>query len=178
MSLDPIAVPSLISKIVAHFLDMHRWQKALLTLSVILFGAGGSHELTSYFGATPPATTAPAVRGAPPAPEPTLGERISPYAMRVGASFIAGFILGFALRIFVRITLGILFVGVVIFGLLSHFDMIHVDWSAEKTKYEGSIHKINDEATHMKDVAVSHLPHSGSGLVGAFAGFRRRKLRV
>src|SRR5947208_1233908 len=116
-------------KIIAHFLDMHRWQKALLTLSVALFGTGTAHQMTTYFGATPPVATAPSnVQNQPPAPEPTLGEKLSPWAMRVGASFIAGFLLGFALRVFVRITMTILLVGVIVMVLLSRFNVVNVDF--------------------------------------------------
>jgi uncharacterized membrane protein (Fun14 family) len=178
MTLDPTMVPSLMSKLVNHFLDMHRWQKSLLTLAVIVFGTGTAHQMTTWFGAAQPPTTAPIVQGEPPPPAPTVGDRISPWAMRIGASFILGFIIGFALRIFVRITMTILVVGGILLGLAAHFNWINVDWSAERAKYEHSIHEVNDEATHYKDVLVSHLPHSGSGVIGAFAGFKRRKLRI
>ena len=100
MSLDPIAVPTLLSKLVSHFLDMHRWQKMALTLAVVVFGAGGAHQLTTFFGVTSPATTAPSAMGEPPSPEPTIGDKVSPVALGVGASFIVGFLLGFALRAF------------------------------------------------------------------------------
>ena len=179
MTLDPTIVPSLMSKVVNHFLDMHSWQKAMLTLSVIVFGTGSAHQMATYFGAAPP-TTAPSavVQNQPPAPSPTMSDRISPWLMKVGASFIAGFVLGFALRIFVRITLTILTVGIVILVLLSRFHVMNIDFTSAETKYQDSIHWLEDQGERFKDTAVAHLPHSSSGVFGAFAGFRRRKLRV
>jgi uncharacterized membrane protein (Fun14 family) len=178
MTLDPTEVPTLLSKVVAHFLDLHSWQKGVLTLAVILFGTGGAHQLTTFFGATPPATTAPSVEGQPPAPAPTFGDKVSPWAMGVGGSFVAGFLLGFALRIFVRITMAVVLVGICVMLLLSRFHIVNLDFSQAKTEYSDSVHWVADQAEHVEKSVASHLPHSGSGLFGAFAGFRRRKLRI
>ena len=178
MTLDPIAVPSLLSKVVCHFLDLHAWQKGVLTLSIILFGTGGMHQLTSFFSSTPPAATATSVAGQPPAPEPTMGDKLSPWAMGMGGSFIAGFLLGFALRIFVRITMVVVLGGICIMLLLSRFHIVNVDFSEAKTEYSNSVHWMTDQAEHAEKSVASHLPHSGSGMFGAVAGFRRRKLRI
>jgi len=96
--------------------------------------------------------------------------------MRMGLSLLIGFLLGFALRVFVRITVTLLVLGIGLLMLLSYFHVVNVDFSAEKTKYENTIHWAEDQATRVKDSALSHLPSSGGGALGAFAGFRRRRV--
>ena len=72
----------------------------------------------------------------------------------------------------------LLLLGVVSMMLLSYFNIVNIDLSEARTKYASSIHWVQDQACKLKDVAQSHLPHSGAGAVGAFAGFRRRRLRA
>jgi uncharacterized membrane protein (Fun14 family) len=191
---DPLG-SDLLSKLATHIWHMKRWQRLLFTLSVVLFGAGSAGQITSYFNDPPPTvakTDNPEsqIPGAAPKliderahpiqpvnePEPTFRQKLSPWAMRIGGSFIAGFLLGIALRIFLKITAIALVLGVGLLTLLSYFNVLNIDLTAAKTKYEDSIHWVDDQAHRVKDSVQSHLPSSGSSLLGAFAGFRRKKI--
>ena len=173
--------PDFLSLISTHVFGMHKWQRGLVLLSVLLFGSGSVGQMSSYFGqknqpAVAPIENGKSIPNPPPAPEPTIQQRISPWAMRMGLSLLIGFLIGFALRVFVRITLTLLALGIGLVMLLSYFHVVNVDFSAEQTKYENTIHWAQDQAGRVKDAALSHLPSSGGGALGAFAGFRRRRV--
>src|SRR5437667_797163 len=169
--------PDFLSLISTHVFSMHKWQRGLVLLSVLLFGGGSVGQMSGYFGQKNQPVVAPSDTSKPipnpPAPETTLPQKISPWAMRMGLSLLIGFLLGFALRVFVRITVTLLLLGIGLMMLLSYFHVVNVDFSAEKTKYENTIHWAQDQAGRLKDAALSHLPSSGGGALGAFAGFRR-----
>ena len=182
MTLNPAEIPTRLTKVVWHFLHMHRWQKALLACSMVLFGSGAAHQMMSYIGQpTPPAAVSSdgtvADQSEPPAQKQTMGQKLSPWAMRVGASFIVGFLLGFGLRVFVRTTATILAIGAAILMLLSRFHVMNLDFSKAEVEYKSSIHWAQVQAEHIKDDVVSHLPSSGSAATGVLAGFRRKRLR-
>jgi uncharacterized membrane protein (Fun14 family) len=173
--------PDFLSLISTHVFSMHKWQRGLVLVSVLLFGGGSVGQMSSYFGQKNQPVIAPTANGKsipnpPPAPEPTIQQKISPWAMRMGPSLLIGFLLGFALRVFVRITITLLVLGIGLMMLLSYFHVVNVDFSAEETKYENTLHWAEDQATRVKDSALSHLPSSGGGALGAFAGFRRRRV--
>lgn len=172
--------PDFLSLISTHVFGMHKWQRGLVLLAVLLFGSGSVGQMSSYLGQKNQPVVAPTDSSKPipnpPPPEPTLAQKISPWAMRMGLSLLVGFLLGFALRVFVRITVTLLVLGIGLMMLLSYFHVVNVDFSAEKTKYENTVHWAEDQATRVKDSALSHLPSSGGGALGAFAGFRRRRV--
>jgi uncharacterized membrane protein (Fun14 family) len=104
-------------------------------------------------------------------------DSLSPHATKVGLSVVLGFIVGWFFRAFLKTMafLGILVVG----GLwaLSHFGILNLSdanldalkqHSAEATSW------LQEHATHLKELAISHLPSTGGGAFGAFLGFRRR----
>lgn len=175
----PDTSPDFLSLITSHVFNMHRWQKMFLSISLLLFGTGSAGQITGLLArhATPAAATSVDSQNPPPESSPSLTERLAPWATRVGASFIGGFLLGFALRVFVRVTATLLVVAASIMMLLSYFNVMNLDLTAARTKYETSIHWAQDQAYRLKEAAQSHLPSSGSGTIGAFAGFRRRKSR-
>src|SRR3954452_6456721 len=140
--MDPNIVSNLLPRISTHFFDMHRWQRTLLTLSLLIFGAGATGQITSHFGTVNEQTAA---TDAPPgavkhAPEPTMREWLSPWAMRFGGSMLGGFLIGFALRVFLRITVMLLALGAAIMMGLSYFNVTNVDLTPAKTKYDSAIH--------------------------------------
>jgi uncharacterized membrane protein (Fun14 family) len=172
--------PDFLSLISSHVFSMQRWQRGLVLVSVLLFGSGSVGKMSDYFGQRNQPVVAPADSSkpipSPPPPEPTLQQKLSPWAMRVGLSLLMGFLLGFALRVFVRITITLLVLGAGLMMLLSYFNVLNVDLSSAQTKYNSSIHWAQDQAEKLKDSALGHLPSSGSGVLGAFAGFRRRRV--
>ena len=175
-----IDTPDFLSLISTHVFNMHKWQRGLVLVAVLLFGSGSVGKMSSYLGQKNQPVVAPADANKPipnpPAPEPTLAQKVSPWAMRMGLSLLVGFLIGFALRVFVRITVTLLLLGIGLLMLLSYFHVVNVDLSAEKTKYESTVNWAQDQAYRLKDSALSHLPSSGGGALGAFAGFRRRRI--
>ncbi|HEX3357461.1 MAG TPA: FUN14 domain-containing protein [Tepidisphaeraceae bacterium] len=182
--LDGIVNPTFLTKTIAHLWSMHHWQRGVLAIAVLLFGAGTVGNIKNYFNPqnTPaistatPGTTDPISPAAQP--EPTALQKMSPWAAKVGGSLLGGFILGFALRTFVKITSLLLALGISVFTLLSYFHVMNVDLTSAETKYKNSIEWVDDQAYRLKDVAQSHIPSSGSGVIGAFAGFRRKRAAV
>src|SRR4051812_39369262 len=176
--MDPVVASTLLPKISMHFFNMHRWQRTLLTLSLLIFGAGATGQITGYFGHVNEQTAATDVPRdtVKQAPEPTLRERLSPWATRFGASMLGGFLIGFALRVFIRITVSLIALGAMIMMALSYFNVMNVDLTAAETKYDSGIHWAEDQAYKLKDAAMSHLPSTGGSAFGAFAGFRRKRI--
>ena len=82
----------------------------------------------------------------------------------------------FALRVFVKITLTLLALGAAIMMGLSYFNITNIDLTPAKTKYDSAIHWAKDQGYKLKDSAQSHLPNTGGGALGAFAGFRRKRI--
>jgi uncharacterized membrane protein (Fun14 family) len=180
--------PSPVARLVSNALDLGRWQRRLLMVSLLVFGSGMVSQMTSSHPQSPDAPEASIANSKgflsqsttppPPAPEPTLREKVSPWAMKVGASFMGGFLLGFALRTFLRITATVVALGAALFLGISYFGGKNIDLTEARTKYEGAIHWVEDQAYRLKDSAQAHIPHSGTGLIGAFTGFRRKRGQV
>ncbi len=180
--IDGIVNPTFLTKTVAHLWNMHHWQRGVLAIAVLLFGAGtvgkftgnSNNQNTVAVSTDTPDTTSTSS----PQPKPTAIQAMSPWAMRVGGSMLGGFLLGFALRTFVRITAALLALGLSVFMLLSYFNVMNVDLTSAENKYKSSIEWLDDQANRLENAAKSHLPSSGSGAVGIFAGFRRKRAAV
>lgn len=179
-----------VSKVIANAVNLRGWQKSFLSVAILLFGAGSAGQLMGKIESDSPRVVQnqpdnssgstlvekqPDDTRAPKDTEPTLREKLSPWATRVGLSFMGGFIIGFALRTFLRITAMLLALGATLFLGISYFSGKNVDLTDAKTKYEGAIHWAEDQAYKLKDRAETVLPSSGTGLFGAFAGFRRKR---
>jgi uncharacterized membrane protein (Fun14 family) len=100
--------------------------------------------------------------------------RISPHAMGVGLSVVAGFVVGWLCRAFLKMTVGLVVLGAAVLAALSYFGVLNVDFSAAREHYANAAHWVTDQVGRLKDVVVWHLPSSGGGVVGAWMGFRRR----
>src|SRR5262249_51725884 len=99
--------PDFLSLISTHVFNMHKWQRGLALVAVLLLGGGSVGQMSSYLGKKNQPVVAPADGKPipnPPAPEPSVTQKMSPWAMRMGLSLLVGFLIGFALRVFVRIT--------------------------------------------------------------------------
>src|SRR5262249_54442933 len=137
--------------IVHHVLTMAGWQKSLLTLATIVFGAGlaGQGVGVARHKAPANATTPTAansrgiVTAENPPPEQSAApeqkawyEKLSPKATAVGLTFLVGFIIGWAFRVFVKMMMMISALAIAIFAGLSYFNVMNVDMSKAEQKYE------------------------------------------
>jgi uncharacterized membrane protein (Fun14 family) len=135
--------------------------------------SSGSNGLVANTPAAPTAESSGADSGVRLGP---LG-RISPHAQGVGFSLIVGFIIGWFFRAFLKtMALLMLLVGGGLW-LLSHYNILHVSDSsldAMKEQSGAAVSWLGVQATHFKEMIISHLPSSGGGTFGAFLGLRRR----
>ncbi len=182
----------------SHLSSMPGWHRLVLILgSIMAVGGGVSQIATKTTGMSdaqqqqqqtqqsksvvtnskslvdsPTAEPAPADRQ-PVAEVPLLG-KVSPRAMRIGISVLAGFLLGWLFRAFIRT---VAFFAVAAGGILmalSYFRVINIDFSSARGEYATAMHWLTDQGTRIKDIVIAHLPSTGGGSLGAFLGFRRR----
>ena len=197
MSSDATHAPSRrrpVREFFAHLVEMPRSHKIVLTLASVLVICGlagtitrkAKVETTKAVAKSQSSTpgnsrgfvgsdSAPAPTASEPAPPPpTLSERLSPTAIRSGLGLIGGFIIGWAFRAFLKMMSMITFVIAAIFVGLSYFNVINVDFTAAQTKFKDSSAWVADQASRVKDAAMSHIPGSAASAVGLFLGFRRK----
>ncbi len=102
---------------------------------------------------------------------------LSPHATRIGLSIVLGFVIGWLFRAFLKtMALFAIVVGGTIW-LLAHFDILHLgdaNIDAIREKTAGAASWLGVKGSHLKELAIAHLPSSGGGTLGAFLGLRRR----
>lgn len=108
------------------------------------------------------------------APPSTMISTHSPWMTRIGLSFVGGFILGWAFRVFIKTMAIVTFLGVALLMGLSYFHVVNVDFSAARVKYADSIAWISDQAAKLRDVAVTYLPSTGTSMAGLAVGFKKK----
>src|SRR5262249_30886129 len=109
-----------------------------------------------------------------PPPQKPLYQRLSPNATRIGMTFIVGFLIGWAFRVFLKMMTVIAVLGGAIFFGLSYFNVMNVDFSKVEKKFDTSKGWVTDQAWRLKDAVMSHIPSSGASLAGMLVGFRRK----
>lgn len=119
----------------------------------------------------PPESSNPANSAEPPS---TFIQSQSPWMTQIGLSFVGGFILGWAFRVFIKTMAIVTFLGVALLVGLSYFHVINVDFSAAREKYADSITWITDQAGKLRDVAVTYFPSTGTSMAGLAVGFKKK----
>jgi uncharacterized membrane protein (Fun14 family) len=182
-----------------HLLVMPLWHKAVILLAGLaaLIGTAGQLATSPVVekhvahvtgnDISPPANSRGFASDAPsadrtaatdsPAPSPSLFTSASPHAKRVGLSIVLGFVIGWFFRAFVKtMALLLLVVGGGLW-LLAHFNIFHLsDTNIDelRTRSTTAAGWLTTQASHLKDLAIAHLPSTGGGAFGAFLGIRRR----
>lgn len=96
-----------------------------------------------------------------------------PPLARLGFSFVAGFAIAYALRVFMKITLIVLGgILIVLFGL-QYLGWISVDWSLFERGYDSLAAWVSANAGTFKDFVTGNLPSAGSAVAGIVVGFKR-----
>jgi uncharacterized membrane protein (Fun14 family) len=167
--------------------------RMLLTLALFLAGAGGVGQISTILSqgnsASPTVQTSDQTsagsRGfvsdqsapAASAPEesPTLVQKWSPAATRVGFSFIVGFVVGWVFRAFLKLTSAIAAAGMAIMGALTYFRIINIDMSSAQQQYDSAMHWLTDQSWRAAQAIIAHIPGSASSFAGMFIGFRRKR---
>ena len=182
----------------AHVVTMPGWHKSVLLIGALLAVLGTAGVLAGKMGGTapPPVTSGGAAapsgaskmvddgtsaggsaqRTETKQPAGLLGS-LSPHAMKVGASIVAGFVIGWLFRAFLKtMALVALVAGGIVWGL-SHFGIIDLgSWDASGVKQHSAeaMSWLDAHLSQWKAAAISRLPSTGGGALGAFLGFRRR----
>lgn len=186
----PPAAPGYSKSFLTHLVVMPRFHQSLLGLAMLLAGGGTLGQIAGYFKgpATPTVqttTTAPGgssfvdANEAPTAtpaeaPPQTIGERVAPWATRVGFAYIVGFVVGWAFRAFIKIMSLLTMAGVSIIAGLSYFHILNVDMTTTQQKYESVMHWVTDQGSKAASALMHHFPGSASSFAGMFLGFKRK----
>lgn len=181
------------SHFLTHLRIMPGWHKAVILLGSLLAVMGTVGQIVAKTGGDARvhvttnapgqpsnsngfvnSTDSPNTNAEPPA---SSISRLSPHATRIGLSIVFGFIIGWLFRAFLKtMALLALLVGGSLW-LLAHFNILHIgddNLQALKDKSGEAASWLGAQASHLKDLAIAHLPSTGGGALGAFLGMRRR----
>jgi uncharacterized membrane protein (Fun14 family) len=118
----------------------------------------------------------PSPGGAPSSAAPVPGDESlwTPALLRGGLSFLVGFSLAYAARIFLKIA--VFFVGVwaASLFLLSSLGWIEVHWHAIDAAFSGWASRIGDQFASARAFITGSLPSTGMAGLGLFTGLRRK----
>lgn len=106
--------------------------------------------------------------------EPRVIDNAGPATFRLGLSFAIGYFLAWGVRAFAKVTLlafGALGVCLI---LLTHFQVMGLDWALLQNKLETSLAFLQGQADKFKDFVMGYLPSTASGVAGTVFGFRRK----
>jgi uncharacterized membrane protein (Fun14 family) len=175
-----------------HVLRMPRFHKKLLTLAMLLAGAGGVGQIVGQIPASTDSAIMSSRPGASPsgsnsivqtsdtaAPassetSPSLNQRVSPAMTKIGLSFIAGFVLGWVFRAFLKLASMIGAAGIAILMGLSWLRIVNIDLSQAQQEYNSAMAWMNDQAWILAKNILSHIPGSASTFAGLYVGFKRK----
>src|SRR5437868_4399264 len=138
---------------------------------------GASKMVDTPNGSAPNGSVPSGAAPAAPQEGASMFTRLSPHAMKIGGSIVAGFVIGWLFRAFIKtmLLLAVLFIGGV--WALSHFGILNlgaVDSEALQRHSGEAVTWMQAHLEQFKAMLVRHLPSTGGGAVGAFLGFRRR----
>jgi uncharacterized membrane protein (Fun14 family) len=183
---------SVAGRFVGDVAHMPLWQKGLLVLAMVVGVVGVIGELSAKPEPAPtvqpdaapdaPPTGRTFVSGSPQAPEPipetapksTWLADNAPMLTRSAVGFIGAFIVGWAFRVFIKTMVTVTVLGAGLLLALSYYGVLDVDFTAARQQYASATAWLWDQASHLKTVALSHLPSTTSGVLGLFVGLRKK----
>lgn len=174
-----------LSDFFCHMVEMPTWHRRILILATILFGGGVVGQGAGYFSAAP----ARAVRqDATPnsslvrveqdtvtkQADPTITQKLSPHATKIGVSFIAAFVIGWLARAFVKIVTTVAGLAIAAAVALNHFGIVDIDLTGMRHEAAADAHSVISQVQHYATALIHLLPSSVAGGAGMWIGFRRR----
>ncbi|MFG0275725.1 MAG: FUN14 domain-containing protein [Phycisphaerales bacterium] len=168
------------------FRNMAVWKQALVAISVVLMGTGVA--LPFMFPATAPAQTAPAgdlppgAQGFAPtdsgeaggAGDPASESGISPALFRLGFSFFVGFAIAFAVRSFIKVSLAVVGLYLLLTFGLEYAGLLEVRWGAVAEQYDSVAAWLRAETGSFRSFITGRVPAAGAALAGLGIGFTRK----
>lgn len=174
---------------------MSLWKRACVLASVLLMGAGVAlpfllpelapaqtqqqAQTQEEAGDLPPgaqglAPTEPLPDGAA-APDAEDGtSEISPAMFRLGFSFFVGFAIAFAVRSFIRITLAVVGMYLLLTFGLEYAGLLEVRWGAVAERYDSLAAWLDAETESFKAFITGRVPAAAAALAGLGIGFTRK----
>jgi len=112
----------------------------------------------------------------PPPDGPTRADTLSewsPSLLKGGMSFLVGFALGYAVRMFFRFSAAV--VGVVLLAIfgLSYAGVLQVDWNTIQQSFDQVVASVKGQLTGFQSFIAGSLPSAGLAGVGLFTGFKK-----
>ncbi|MHC5024720.1 MAG: FUN14 domain-containing protein [Planctomycetota bacterium] len=168
---------------------MAPWKKALLVGSIACMGIGIVLQLVVALSGPPdsgqvagssvdPLVTSGFATEGPDGTEPVTTDEEglgawSPAIFRFGFSFFVGFCISYALRTFLRMT--IIVIGVILLVLfgLQYAGVIDVNWEAMGGHYDSIVAWLGEQTSGFGEFIRGYLPSAAMGTFGAVVGFRR-----
>lgn len=162
------------------------WKQALVGLSIVLMGAGVA--LPFLLPEPAPAQTAPAgdlppgaqgltasgeiAEGAPAEAQPE--SEISPALFRLGFSFFVGFAIAFAVRSFIKVSLAVVGLYLLLTFGLEYAGLLEVRWGAVAEQYDSVAAWLRAETESFRAFITGRVPAAGAALAGLGLGFTRK----
>ena len=168
------------------FRQMAVWKQALVAVSIVMMGAGVA--LPFMLPSPAPAQTTsgdlpPGAQGFAPTGEGGEGaavagddatSEISPAIFRLGFSFFVGFAIAFAVRSFVRISLMVVGLYLLLTFGLEYAGLLEVRWGAVAEQYDSLAGWLRAETESFKAFVTGRVPAAAAGLAGLGIGFTRK----
>lgn len=101
------------------------------------------------------------------------GDAWSAGFFRLGFSFFAGFAIGYALRSFLKISLIVIGISLLLLFGLSYIELIEVHWDKIDGMFESLVERFKGESARFKSFITGSLPSAGLASLGLVAGLKK-----
>jgi uncharacterized membrane protein (Fun14 family) len=168
------------------FRRMAVWKQALVGLSIVLMGAGVALPFmlpepapaqAAPTGELPPgaqgfAQSDPDAEGAAVEQQPE--SEISPALFRLGFSFFVGFAIAFAVRSFIKVSLAVVGLYLLLTFGLEYAGLLEVRWGAVAEQYDSVAAWLRAETASFRAFITGRVPAAGAAMAGLGLGFTRK----
>lgn len=96
----------------------------------------------------------------------------TPSVFRFGMSYIAGFFVGYGLKRFLKVTVLVLAVLVILFFVLHQTGTLQLDWTTLQAHATESLGWLTGQAEALKSFLAGYVPSAAAGGVGVLLGMR------
>jgi uncharacterized membrane protein (Fun14 family) len=108
-----------------------------------------------------------------PESEPRLIDRVSPLMMKLGASFMAGFLLAWGIRRFIKWTIVLALVtGVTIYAMLKA-GVFEVNYDELQAQVDQGVDWARTQTSQAMELLKTYVPSGAAAIAGMFFGIRR-----
>lgn len=106
-------------------------------------------------------------------PEPRLIDRVSPTAMKLGGSFMAGFLLAWGIRRFIKWTILLAMVLGVGIYFLRKAGVFDVNYDELQSHVDQGVDWARTQTGEAKELLKKYVPSGAAAITGMFFGIRR-----